>query len=73
MTTPRVIELPRRMEALSADTFIGDAPVAATPARPEREQAVVLPFRPRAGRRRSRPARHAPTGPVVVPYGDDAA
>ncbi len=65
MTTPRVTELPRRMEPLSADTFLADAPA--------RTSAVVLPFRPRDGRRRSRPVRGTGGPRVVVPYGDDAA
>ena len=65
MTTPRVTELPRRMEQISADTFLGDVPA--------RPLAVVLPFRPRSARRHPRPARGAAIAPGVAPYGDDAA
>jgi len=64
MTTPRVIELPRRMERSGADTFLG--------AEPERATAVVLPFRPRSGRRRPRTSRAVPA-PPFVPFGDDVA
>jgi hypothetical protein len=71
MTTPRVVELPRRLESTSNDTFLGgcasDAPLAA-----------VVQLRPRTGlrsvrsqpvRRGGRPLRSVPTaGP-----GDQAA
>jgi len=66
MTTPRVTELPRRMEVLSADTFLANAPAPA-------QTAVVLAFRPRDGRRRSFPARGAGVPRVVALHGDDVA
>jgi len=56
MTTPRVIELPRRLEPTSLDTFLGGCD--------DRPPAVVVALRPRdgAGRRRSRARALRPTG-----------
>jgi len=65
MTTPRVTELPRRMEPIGADTFLGESP--------QRPSAVVLQFRPRSGRPRPRLVRGAPAPPAAGPYGDDVA
>jgi len=65
MTTPRVTELPRRMEPIGADTFLGQAP--------QRPSAVVLQFRPRSGRPRPRLVRGVPAPRLVGPPGDDVA
>ena len=71
MTTPRVTELPRRLEPIGNDTFLGGCEVDAGPL------ASVLPLRPRdplaarrlaRARRGPRPQRPTTTGP-----GDQAA
>lgn len=72
MTTPRVVELPRRLEPTSADTFLGGCESDVLPL------AVVLPLRARdsaAGRRSPRPRRGSrPTRPMGDPGpGGDAA
>ena len=54
MTTPHVTELPRRLEAISQDTFLGDT------AREQRPPGVVLQLRPRAARRSPRPPLGGP-------------
>lgn len=54
MTTPRVIELPRRLEPVTRDTFL-----AATEAGPRGELAQVIAFVPRE--RRRRPAAPVPS------------
>jgi hypothetical protein len=66
MTTPRVIELPRRLEATSADTFLG---VNGRDPRPLVRVVALHPRgrRPQAGRG-ARPALSLVDGP-----GDDAA
>jgi hypothetical protein len=65
MTTPRVTELPRRLEPVGGDTFLaGDEPAP-------RPLAVVLPFRAPTGRPRSRSRRNDRALHVVVP-GDAA-
>jgi hypothetical protein len=86
MTTPRVIEMPRRLEPISADTFLGgcasDVPPSAAPAAPpvceSRPLAAVVQLRPRdplAARRsaRNRRVRHAPRPGTYTGPGDDAA
>jgi hypothetical protein len=71
MTTPRVVELPRRLEAISRDTFLGAGEVQAP-------LAVVVALRPRGapGPRRALTAR-AGTRPLRAVAdlgpGDDAA
>jgi hypothetical protein len=58
VTTPRVIELPRRLEPISRDTFLGaggvELPVACEVDAPP---AVVVALRPRAARDLRRPVR----------------
>jgi hypothetical protein len=68
-TTPRVIELPRRLESTSTDSFLDkagtDAPLA-----------TVLQLRPRAGQRAKRSSRSRRNGPalhLVAGPGDAAA
>jgi hypothetical protein len=82
MTTPHVTELPRRLEPICSDTFLGSgedessAPPRLVIAREPRPLGVVLPMRPRdpgsrpvakARRRRRRPPQLG-SGP-----GDSAA
>jgi hypothetical protein len=72
MTTPRVIELPRRLEPTSADTFLSGCEADLRPL------AVVLPLRGRdtvPGRRPPHPRRGPrPTRPTGDPGpGGDAA
>jgi hypothetical protein len=63
MTTPRVTELPRHLEPICADTFLGareddsPAPRKLSIARESRPLAVVLPLRPRDPLDPSRPAK----------------
>ncbi len=75
MTTPRVTELPRRLEPSSRDTFLGareDAPIDRRPL------ATVVALRPRdplAPRRRP-PARRGPRplrAVAAIGPGDSAA
>ncbi len=66
MTTPRVIELPRRLEATSADTFLG---VHGPDLRP---LAQVVALRPRDRRPHSGRISYAALSLVVGPD-DDAA
>jgi hypothetical protein len=58
VTTPRVIELPRRLEPISRDTFLGaggiELPVAGEVDVP---LAVVVALRPHAARGLRHPAR----------------
>jgi hypothetical protein len=73
MTTPRVTELPRRLEPSSPDTFLGTRAAPAAPAACDtRPLATVVQLRPRdplAPRRRSsargrvRTLRAVPSGP----------
>ena len=85
MTTPHVTELPRQLESISADTFLGgreDAPLSPAPptlaaARELRPLAIVLPMRPRdplaarrSARRRTRRPPHS--GGMPGPGGDAA-
>lgn len=63
MTTPRVVELPRRLEPTSADTFLGAERAEEPPL------AEVIVLRPRAARR---PRRGEPVLTLVGP-GDSAA
>ena len=65
MTTPRVTELPRRLEPVGGDTFLAGCEAAPRPL------AVVLAFRAPAGRTRALPRRTAPALRLVVP-GDAA-
>jgi len=74
MTTPRVTELPRRLESTGADTFLSGCDAEARPL------AAVVPLRPRdplALRRPGRPRRgatpHRPGPPPTGPGGDEAA
>jgi len=55
MTSPRVIELPRRMEPVSPDTFLGGV-VVEFPPRPARSANVVGQRAGDAHARRWRPA-----------------
>jgi hypothetical protein len=78
MTTPRVTELPRRLEPSGADTFLGGSSTK-PPSRDARPLATVLPLRPRdplASRRLAR-ARRGPRpthpGAPLGPGGDQAA
>ena len=66
MTTPRVTELPRRLEPTSIDTFLGDGPLA---------RVVPLNSRDRTAARRSpRPHGRRPMRPSGDPGpGGDAA
>jgi hypothetical protein len=50
MTTPRVVELPRRLEPISRDTFLGAGDVAAP-------LAVVVALHPRGALGTRRPPR----------------
>lgn len=50
MITPRVVELPRRLEPISRDTFLGAGEV-------DVPLAVVVALRPRDARGMRRPAR----------------
>jgi hypothetical protein len=50
MTTPRVVELPRRLEPISRDTFLGTGEVDAP-------LAVVVTLRPRTALGPRRPVR----------------
>ena len=66
-TTPRVIELPRRLESTSTDSFLdkADGPLA-----------TVVRLQPRSGLHAKRPARARRTGPalrLVAGPGDTAA
>jgi hypothetical protein len=85
MTTPRVTELPRHLEPICSDTFLGsredDSPVSRklTIARDPRAAGVVVPLRPRdplaSGRpakRRSRSRRPPHSGGMPGPGGDAA-
>jgi hypothetical protein len=67
MTTPRVTELPRRLEPTSIDTFLGDT----------RPLARVVPLHSRdrdPARRSQRPHRRRPLRPSGDPGpGGDAA
>jgi hypothetical protein len=71
MTTPRVTELPRRLEPIGNDTFLGGCEVDAGPL------ASVLPLRPRdplAVRRSARARRGGPRPPrPTTGPGDEAA
>jgi hypothetical protein len=55
MTTPHVTELPRRLEPISKDTFLGGGPEGE-----QRPPGVVLQLRPRAPRRGPRPPLGGP-------------
>lgn len=68
MTTPRVTELRRRLEATAPDTFLT---AAATDDRPLATVVVLRPRDPARGRR-PRTRRSAPALRVVGP-GDSAA
>jgi hypothetical protein len=65
MTTPRVTELPRRLEPSSRDTFLGSDDETAP-------LAVVLQLRPRSTHRSLRAARSLAAAPVQGP-GNSAA
>jgi hypothetical protein len=65
MTTPRVTELPRRLEPVGGDTFLAGYEAAPRPL------AVVLPFRAPARRTRAPQRRNTPALHLVVP-GDAA-
>jgi hypothetical protein len=84
MTTPRVIEMPRRLEPISADTFLGGCVSDAPPPAPApavceaRPLAAVVQLRPRdpLATRRSARARRLRRNPRPGTYsgpGDDAA
>jgi hypothetical protein len=60
MTTPRVTELPRRLEPSSRDTFLGPAD--------EAPLAVVLQMRPRDARRPPNRRRRASRPLALVPF-----
>ncbi len=66
MTTPRVIELPRRLESTSRDTFLGAQPDEDGPL------ATVVVLRRRDRRRGRPPGRGRPALHLVGP-GDSAA
>ena len=71
MTTPHVTELPRRLEPIGTDTFLGGCESEARPL------AAVVQLRPRdplAARRTARSRRRGPrpSRPTTGP-GDDAA
>jgi hypothetical protein len=55
MNSPRVIELPRRLEAVTRDTFLGGSETAPRP-----RGAEVIPFRTRGRRVRPQPRRGGP-------------
>jgi len=62
MTSPRVVELPRRLEPVSRDTFLGadaDAP------RYDAHVAAVVRLRPRDSRGLRRPAGE-PVPPIAA-------
>jgi hypothetical protein len=62
MTSPRVVELPRRLEPVSRDTFLsGDVGAPRSAAR----LAPVVPLRPRDARRPQRLAGE-PTPPLAA-------
>ena len=67
MTTPHVVEMPRRLESTSPDTFLGDASPL----------GIVVPLHAREGRagpRRPRPRRGGPSpNPGLSGPGGDAA
>ena len=84
MTTPRVTELPRRLEPIGSDTFLGGredearppAPPSLAIARELRPLAIVLPLRPRdplAARRPAKPRRRTRRPAHPGPGGDAAA
>jgi len=60
MTTPRVTELPRRLEPTSLDTFLGDFPPLAR----------VVPLHSRDRDLRSRPPRGRRSSRELRPMGD---
>lgn len=86
MTTPHVTELPRHLEPICSDTFLGagseeerPAPPPLSAVRESRPLAVVLQLRPRnplSARRAAKPRRHAhrppPSGGMPGPGGDAA-
>jgi hypothetical protein len=58
MTTPRVVELPRRLEPISRDTFLGAGGVELQDAsEADAPLAAVVTLRPRDARAFRRPAR----------------
>lgn len=67
MTTPRVTELHRRLEATSPDTFLTAAAADDGPL------ATVVVLRPRDGRRRRPRARRGAPALRLVDPGDSAA
>jgi hypothetical protein len=79
MTTPRVTELPRRLEPIGNDTFLGGCDDdAQPPARDLRPLAAVVQLRPRdplAPRRAARARRgpHPPRPGSFSGPGDSAA
>ncbi len=85
MTTPRVTELPRHLEPICSDTFLGgreddaQAPPVLAAVRESRPLGVVLPMRPRdpqavrpQPRRRRRTGRPQYPGGMPGPGGDAA-
>ena len=67
MTTPTVVEMPRRLEPISRDTFIGGGEPLSSP-------GVVVPLRPSSGApRRPRPRRGGSPPQRPAPDGFDAA
>jgi hypothetical protein len=61
MNSPRVIELPRRLEPVTRDTFIG-----ATDTGTRAGLAQVIAFVPRERRLQRRPRPVAPSAPPAV-------
>jgi hypothetical protein len=61
MNSPRVTELPRRLEAVTRDTFLG-----ASDTRPRPRGAEVIAFRARGRRALSQPRRGAPAPPAAA-------
>jgi len=64
MTSPRVTELPRRLEPVARDTFLGAVEVDAP--RPVSHVGNVVALRPRAARRTSASRPPAPRRPPAA-------
>jgi len=61
MTSPRVVELPRRLEPVSRDTFLSDADAP----RHDAHVAPVISLRPRDARGLRRPTGE-PVSPIAA-------
>jgi hypothetical protein len=61
MNSPRVIELPRRLEAVTRDTFLAGSETGS-----RHRSAEVIAFRPRARLVRPQPRRGAPAPPAAA-------